>query len=108
MNNPIVITSIEILGKVYQIKCPKNEIESLKQAARFLEQKMITVKEVNQIIGIEKLAVITALNIVHEFISSEHENTKKSQLIQCKITDLQNKIEDALTQNIQMELQPAE
>ena len=39
----IVSATIEILGKFYPIRCPESELQSLQEAALFLNEKMCEV-----------------------------------------------------------------
>lgn len=67
MNNPHVPVLIQILGKDYHISCPEDEQENLLVASRFLDGKMREVRDSGKVIGMERIAVMAALNIVHEF-----------------------------------------
>lgn len=107
MKNSIATTAIEIMGKSYQIKCPEVEISALKQSAKYLEEQMRLTREVGNVLCADKIAVITALNIVHQFITLERNNHSQLQTLTQRLHEIQNKIEIALAQNKQMELQPA-
>jgi cell division protein ZapA len=64
--------SIEILGKTYQIKCHAHEVSSLQKAAEFLEEKMRVTRDGAGVLSIDRIAVITALNIAHQFLNLEN------------------------------------
>lgn len=108
MNNKETYTHIDILGKSYPIKCSVNEVESLKESARYLEDKMKKLRDGSKGFGIEKIAIITALNVVHEFLNIEETLSAKSKHVQDKIRELHNKIEIALVKNSQLEFDSAE
>jgi len=44
MTDKIVTTSIEILGKLYPVRCQESEVNSLQLAADLLNQKMSEVQ----------------------------------------------------------------
>jgi len=100
-------TSIEIMGKTYQIKCPEAEINSLQCAAQYLEEKMRLIRA-SGILSLDRVAIITALNVAHQLLVLEQQKNQHAQLINQRLTELQNKVESALAQHAQMELQSAE
>lgn len=68
MIDKTVNTTIEILGKPYPIKCLESELQGLQQAAQYLHEKMTEVQESGKAINLERIAIITALNIAYEFL----------------------------------------
>lgn len=96
MNMEVKETSIEIMGKMYQIKCPENEIPQLQRAAEYLEEKMIAMRQGNNFLNLERLAVITALNLAYQFLNIDNKNQDQAQNIQQRLINLQNKVESAL------------
>lgn len=62
-NNRVTIT---ILDKDYPIACPPEEREALLRAASELNKRMRTIRNTGSIIGLERIAVMAALNLCHE------------------------------------------
>ena len=60
---------VHILDKEYRVACPPGEKDSLIRAARFLDEKMREVKEAN-VIGLERIAIMAALNMSHELLQT--------------------------------------
>lgn len=60
---------VQILDKEYRVACPPGEKESLLRAARYLDEQMREVKDAN-VIGLERIAIMAALNISHEFLQT--------------------------------------
>ena len=108
MNNKEIYAHIDILGKSYPIKCNVDELQSLKESARYLEEKMKKIRDGSKGFGIEKIAIITALNVVHEFLNIEEVLNARSQHVQDKIRELHGRIETALIKSSQLELDSAE
>lgn len=104
MTNNVVSATIEILGKPYPIRCPESEIESLKQAARYLDQKMAEVRESGKAINLERIAIITALNITYQLLQRDQQKEGILDKINHQIKQLQDKVEHAIHQSIQTEL----
>lgn len=61
--NRVVIT---ILDKDYPIACPPEERDALVRAAQELNNRMRTIRNTGSIIGLERIAVMAALNLCHE------------------------------------------
>lgn len=59
-----------ILEKSYRINCPEGEQESLRNSAQYLDRKMREIRGSGKIIGLERIAVIAALNITHELLTT--------------------------------------
>ncbi len=62
--------SVTILDKEYRIACPPNEEATLRQAARYLDEKMQHIQKIGRIVGLDRVAVMAALNIAHELLTS--------------------------------------
>ncbi len=62
---------ISILGRNYKIACGEGEREALIQAAAFLDGKMGEIKKAGKVSGTDRIAVMAALNIAHEFLTTK-------------------------------------
>ncbi|HAR29958.1 MAG TPA: cell division protein ZapA [Gammaproteobacteria bacterium] len=60
--------SVKILEKEFQVSCPAEEVEALTAAAGFLDQQMRRIREAGKVFGIDRIAVMAALNITHEML----------------------------------------
>ena len=89
-------TSVEIMGKIYEIKCPQTEILSLQSAARYLEEQMQAIRRSGNALSVDRIAIVTALNIVHQLLTSEEQKNYHLQSINQRLHALQNKVENAL------------
>jgi cell division protein ZapA len=65
--NTLAIT-VNILDRDYQIACQNEEKELLLAAAKYLDQKMREIRDRGNVIGIDRIAVMAALNIAHDFL----------------------------------------
>ncbi len=88
---------LHILGKEYRIVCPSGEEEALLTAAQYLSERMKEVRSSGKVIGVERVAVMTALNITHELLQErlQREGAREQSK---RIQALQQKIEMALEQ----------
>jgi cell division protein ZapA len=103
MSDIIAETMVEVLGKTFQIKCAESQISSLQKASHYLDEKMRYFRQ-QGIIEFEKVAVIAALNVVHQLLSHEAQKEIHMQTINQRLHDLKNKVDNAL----QLELQAIE
>jgi cell division protein ZapA len=62
---------VHILGKDYQVACPEEERHSLMAAATELDQRMKTIRQSGTVIGVERIAVMAALNLAYELINAK-------------------------------------
>ncbi len=99
--NKTIGASIEILGRLYPIRCPESEVESLQQAADFLNEKMTEVQKSGKINNLERIAIITALNIAHQLLQLDQQKTSLVGKINQRIAHLQDKLETAINKNPQ-------
>lgn len=66
--SPPNTVSVKILDKEYQVACPADQEAELLTSARYLDQQMRSIRESGKVIGLERIAVMAALNISHELI----------------------------------------
>lgn len=64
-------TYVNILDKEYQVACPDEEKSALNRAAAELDKRMRAIRASGSIIGLERIAVMTALNLCHELQQSQ-------------------------------------
>tara|TARA_B110000305_G_C19222189_1_gene531108 strand:+ start:538 stop:855 length:318 start_codon:yes stop_codon:yes gene_type:complete len=58
--------SVEILDKAYQVACPPDQEAALLSAAQHLDQAMRDIRATGKVIGLERVAIMAALNMSHE------------------------------------------
>src|SRR3990167_1094793 len=104
MTERTVTTTIEIMGKLYPVKCPESELKSLEQAAAYLNQKMGDVKDSGKAINFERIAIITALNIAHQFLKIDQQKSTMMNKINQRIVQLQERVDTAINKSLQTEL----
>ena len=62
--------SVYILDKDYQVACPEDEREALLSAASELDRRMRAIRQTGTVIGMERIAVMAALNLANEVLHS--------------------------------------
>lgn len=61
---------VNILGRSYRVACEDGERDALLQAVSYLDAKMGEIKKAGKVNGTDRIAVMAALNIAHELLSS--------------------------------------
>jgi cell division protein ZapA len=64
------VVYVKILDKEYQVACPPGEREALLQAAHNLDVRMRAIRNSSSVIGLERIAVMAALNLSHELLEA--------------------------------------
>ncbi len=65
---------IHILGRAYKVACKREEESALIAAADYLDEKMREIRDQGKVIGAERIAIMTGLNMAHELLTqSSHE-----------------------------------
>mgnify|MGYP000486457904 CR=1 FL=1 len=90
MEKPTV--SVNLLGQDYKINCPKGHEADLQEAAEYLNNQMREIKASGKIIGLEKIAVIAALNITHDMLSGRKYARSNEQ----QLRELTSQLDSAL------------
>lgn len=64
---------VNIMGREFRIACSEDEQKDLLKAIEYLNNKMREIRDVGKVIGVERIAIMAALNIAHEFLSTRVE-----------------------------------
>ena len=96
-SEPLTIT---IMGKEYRVACPEEERDNLRASATLLNKKLSEIKQQGSVIGTERIAIMTALNMSHEILHNEVLATEHNDLNQ-RIDALSERINDSMS-NIQL------
>ncbi|CAK0758044.1 Cell division protein ZapA [Gammaproteobacteria bacterium] len=90
------IAVVTILDKEYRVTCPDEERDALHNAARLLDEQMRDIRGGGRVIGLERIAVMAALNFAHELLQNRSEKDEYTQAVDAQIRHIQNKIDIAL------------
>jgi cell division protein ZapA len=62
---------INVMGREFRVACPDNEQKGLLEAVDYLNKKMNEIRDNGKVIGLERIAIMAALNIAHELLSTK-------------------------------------
>ena len=57
---------VKIMGREFRIACKPEERSALQQAVNIVETKMSSIRNTGKVVGLDKIAVMAALQIAHE------------------------------------------
>ena len=104
MSDPLSTVTVTILGKEYQVSCPADEVDALTRAARFLGQQMEEIRSSGKVVGLDRVAVMAALNITHDYLSGQNALHQTKDVFSQRIQTLTDKVSSALAQHKQLDL----
>ena len=94
--DPSISTKVRILNKEYQVNCPSGSEEELLEAAQYLDEKLREIRNSGRVVGMERMAIMAALNISHELALFRRQKEAYVLSVTEQIDRLQSKINDAL------------
>ena len=62
-----VTLDVSLLGHEYKVACKPGEEDELRDAVAFLDARMREIRDAHKIHSTERIAVMAALNLAHEF-----------------------------------------
>jgi cell division protein ZapA len=72
MNQKSKTLDVTIMGRTYKVACSEEERNALLSAVAYLDRKMTEIKTAGRVASAERIAVMAALNITHELLSSRN------------------------------------
>jgi len=96
--------SVRVLEKEYQVACPVEERSDLLDSAEYLNGKMREIRDAGNVVGLDRIAVMAALNIANELLKLRNQDRSLNTDVGNRIKQLRERVETALTQGRQLEL----
>ena len=63
--------TVRVMGREYMVACPQEEHEALIASADYLNERMLMIRKRGKALGVERIAVMAALNIARELLSQQ-------------------------------------
>jgi cell division protein ZapA len=96
--------SVRILEKDYFVACAPEERSELLDSAEFLNNRMREIRDSGKIVGLDRIAVMAALNLAHEVIRLRANSTGNEQEFGHRLKTLRERVETSLEKGQQLEL----
>lgn len=88
---------ISIMGREFRVACEPGEQQALLEAVDYLNRKMQEIKEQGRITGLDRIAIMAALNISHEFMTTRIGNFDVSE-IRRRMVNIEATLDQALAE----------
>lgn len=92
MSEPV---KVHILDREFLVACPEDEKTGLRQSADLLDRRMREIRDSGKIIGVERIAVMAALNLTHEMLRAR-EQASATEEVRERAARLTDRIDDLL------------
>ena len=96
--------SVRIMDKEYVVACPYEERSALLDAAEFLNARMREIRDTGKVVGLDRIAVMAALNLAHEFLKGKDRESRLDNGVGQRVRALRERVESALGKSQQLEL----
>ncbi len=104
MSDTFAHVSIRILGKEYQVACPVQEKADLLAAADLLNKKMQDIRDSGKVLGLDRVAVMAALNMANELLKRSDEDRQLKDIVDLRIKAMRERLDSALGPGQQLSL----
>ena len=96
--------SVRILDKEYQFACPANERTDLLDSAEILNAKMREIRDSGRIVGLDRIAVMAALNMAHDLLHAQARDKFLDGDVSDRLKIISDRVENALGESRQLDL----
>jgi cell division protein ZapA len=94
---------VYILDKEFLVACPEEDRDALQASAKYLNDRMLEIRGSGRVVGIDRIAVMAALNLAHEVVESGGES-KTLDGYAARIGQLNARIEETIARQTKKEL----
>ena len=96
MSEGTVAVTVHILDRDYVVACSAGERLGLIEAAQRLDADMRQLRNASRSAGLDRIAVLAALNIAHELIQTRHQSSQGDTELTRELDALRQKLDGAL------------
>ena len=97
MSDPV---EVRILDREYLVACQPQEREGLVAAAGLVDSRMREIRGGNKMAGVDRIAVLAALNLAHELMQIKHGSGEEERELTLSLRDLHRKLDTLLDGNV--------
>jgi cell division protein ZapA len=104
MTQQIAQVSVRILDKEYQVACPAEERTDLLDSAEILNTKMREIRDSGRIVGLDRIAVMAALNMANDLIQAKARDQELEGGISDRLKLISDRVDNVLSGTQQLDL----
>ena len=87
---------VTILGRQFRVACTDDEKPQLLKAVSYLDGKMREIRGSGKVIGVERIAIMAALNMAHELLSVRVDGVDLGE-VRRRMTEMRTMIDEVLS-----------
>ena len=91
--------SVKILEKEYKISCLASERNALLDSAEALNKKMREIRDSGKVVGLDRIAVMAALNMAHDLIQAETKDQVIESSLGTRLKIMADQVDSAIDSN---------
>ena len=96
--------SVRIMEKEFMISCPHEERSELLDSAEFLNARMREIRDSGKVVGLDRIAIMAALNLVHELLKARQREAALESELAGRVRTLRERVESTLEKSQQLDL----
>ncbi len=104
MTQQVAQVSVRILDKEYQVACPADERTDLLDSAEILNTKMREIRDSGRIVGLDRIAVMAALNMANDLMHAEKRDRALDGDISDRLKNISDRVDSVLGDTQQLDL----
>ena len=104
MTQQVAQVSVRILDKEYQVACPAEERTDLLDSAEILNSKMREIRDSGRIVGLDRIAVMAALNMANDLLHSKERDKELEGDISDRLKSISDRVDNVLSDSQQLDL----
>jgi cell division protein ZapA len=82
-----ITLDVTLLGREFKVACRESERTELMEAVAFLDRRMREIRDAGKVSGTDRIAVMAALNIAHEFLRDRRARAEKAAGAEKAVSD---------------------
>lgn len=96
MSASVAHVTIRILEKEYNVACPAEDKASLVASAELLNGKMREIRDSGKVVGLDRVAVMAALNLANELIKAQAQDQELKNIVGVRVRAMREHLDSAL------------
>ena len=102
MSNEAGGLEVNIMGREFRVSCTEEERRDLLKAVDYLNTKMREIRDTGKVIGVERIAIMAALNITHEYLSTRMDGGFDVGEFKRRMLSMQAIIDQAMNSQVEL------
>ena len=87
---------VTILGRQFRVACTEDEKQGLLKAVDYLDRNMREIRDSGKVIGVERIAIMAALNLAHELLSMNVDGVDLGE-VRRRMAEMRTMIDEVLS-----------